>query len=387
MIRVWLTTAYYELVKYGRMKSVLVILIGLPLLLILLLGSAFDTDLKPAKVALYVADQGELSGSIGEFWNGEAIKPFVFVLKTDSGQEVEDYVTEGIADYGVYVPADFSQKVLAGEKAVWKTFSGRYAEKNVAADAVIGRYMAELNLKFAAMATLGTDAPVRIGNADARRQSLVAIGNLGNTEDRLFGETSAMQYYAAAYLIMFLLFSGMSAALALLGQKEDGTLRRLYAMPSSFRAAVFGVVTGAVMLACLQSLVVIVFTKYVYDVEWSGHYLAIAAVCLLTTAAGTGLAIIVASVAGTSKSTQTLFTILVTTMTFLSGGMMAGIQNMVGIASKLTINHWANISLRAIMSGSDAAAAWNAIGVLAAIAAVLSLIAIFRLPKVVMRHA
>ncbi|HTG68130.1 MAG TPA: hypothetical protein VL921_02640, partial [Candidatus Udaeobacter sp.] len=83
-MRVWWTTAYYELIKYSRMRSVLIILIGLPLLLILLLGSAFDTEIKPAKVALYVADQGEMKPGIDSFWNDEAIKPYIKVLKAES---------------------------------------------------------------------------------------------------------------------------------------------------------------------------------------------------------------------------------------------------------------------------------------------------------------
>jgi ABC-2 type transport system permease protein len=71
-MRAWWTTAYYELIKYSRMRSVLIILIGLPLLLILLLGSAFDTEMKPSKVALYIADQGEMRASIDSFWNDDA---------------------------------------------------------------------------------------------------------------------------------------------------------------------------------------------------------------------------------------------------------------------------------------------------------------------------
>ncbi|WP_028611174.1 ABC transporter permease [Paenibacillus harenae] len=384
-MRIWLTTAYYELVKYSRMRSVLIILIGLPLLLILLLGSAFDTEIKPAKLALYVGDQGELSASVNEFWIDDSIASYIKVIKADSEREVQDFVQEGTADYGVYVPADFSKRVMAGEKAEWQTFSGRYAEKNIAADAVVNSYMANINLQLAATAALGSGAAVQ--SAGPRDEPPLMIGTLGNPEDRLFGETSAMQYYAAAYLIMFLLYSGMSAALALLQQKEDGTLQRMYALPVSFRTVVSGILTGAVFLAALQSIVIITFTKYVYHVQWSSQFLWIALICLLTTASGVGLAIIVASIAGSAKSTQTLFSILVFTMTFVSGGMMAGIQDRIGITGKLSVNHWANESLRALMSGSDFSAVSHEIGILAVIASVLFMIAMMRLPKVVKKHA
>ena len=111
----------------------------------------------------------------------------------------------------------------------------------------------------------------------------------------MFGETTAIQYYSVAYLIMFLLYGGMTAGIALLDQKSNGTLQRMYAIPTSFRAVVFGIITGAVMLAALQAIIIILFTHYVYGVDWGGHYDLITLICLLTTTAGAGLSIIIAS--------------------------------------------------------------------------------------------
>lgn len=389
-MRAWWTTAYYELIKYSRMRSVLIILIGLPLLLILLLGSAFDTEIKPAKVALYIADQGEMRPGIDSFWNDEAIKPYIKVLKAESEGEVQDFVREGIADYGVFIPADFSKRLMAGDKANWLTYSGRYEEKNIAADTVVNGYMAKVNMRLAAVETLGLELAAEADGTDSQAaagESPITTRNLGSGDSQEFGETSAIQYYSAAYLIMFLLYGGMSGALALLNQRESGTLQRMYAIPGSFRAIVFGIIVGAVMLAALQAVVIVTFTAYVYDVEWGSHFGWIALICLFTTAAGEGLAITIASFARTRKTTQTLFTIIVFSMTFLSGGMMTGIETMVGGADKLTINHWANVSLRAIMSGTDTSAVWSEIGMLGVIALILSIIAVVRLPKVVKQHA
>lgn len=390
-MRVWWTTAYYELIKYSRMRSVLILLIGLPLLLILLLGSAFDTEIKPAKIAYFNEDQGELKPSIDAFWNDEADQPHIKVLQAKSESEVKDWVREGQADFGVFIPAIFSKLVMDGDAAKWLTFSGRYEEKNIAADAFVDRYMSNVNMKLAAMKTLGTaevsGAGAQNGNSAAAAESPIIIHNLGMGDSEFFGETSAIQYYSAAYLIMFLLYGGMSAAIALLNQKETGTLHRLYAIPHSFRMIVFGIIVGAVMLAALQAVVIVAFTTYVYDVDWGRQFGAIALICLLTTAAGAALAITIASIARTRKTTQTLFTIIVFSMTFLSGGMMTGIERMVGGANKLTINHWANESLRAIMSGTADSEVWHGIGILGLIAIALTIIAIVRLPKVVKQHA
>lgn len=389
-MRAWWTTACYELLKYSRMRSVLIILIGLPLLLILLLGSAFDTEIKPAKVALSIADQGEMRTSIDAFWAEDAIKPYIKVIMADSEGEVQDFVREGIADYGVHIPSDFSKQLKTGVTTKWLTYSGRYEEKNTAADAVVNRYMTNVNLQLAAMETLGPDYTAGSKEAvksAATGESLLSIGTLGTGDSQEFGPTTAIQYYSAAYLIMFLLYSGMSAALALLDQKESGTLQRLYTLPASFRSVVFGIFAGTMMLAALQAIIIVGFTSYVYGVAWGGCFGWITLICLFTAAAGVGLAIVIASYVRTRKTTQTLFSIIVFSMTFLSGGMMTGIENMIGGANKWTINHWANVSLRSIMSDTESANIWNEVGILGLIALILSIIAVIRLPKVVKQHA
>ncbi|WP_054028019.1 ABC transporter permease [Bacillus sp. FJAT-28004] len=386
----WWTTAYYEFIKYSRMRSVLIILIALPLLLILLLGSAFDTEIKPAKVALYHADQGEMSASIDSFWSDEAIKPYVKVLNAQSENEVRDLVREGIADYGVFIPENFSGELMAGETAKWSTFEGRYEEKNIAAAAIVNKYMATVNLQLAAMEILGPE----LGTGNHASQSQAGAGepqietkNLGTGDNQSFGKTTAIQYYSVAYLIMFLLYGGMTATIALLNQREAGTLQRMYAIPGSFRAIVFGIIFGGVMLSVLQAAIIVAFTTLVYGVEWGHNFGAIALTCLLTTIAGAGLAITISSFVRSKKTTQTLFTIIVFSMTFLSGGMITGIEKMVGGIDEFTLNHWANESLRAVMSGADTSNIWNGIGILGAIALCMTIIAVIRLPKVVKQHA
>lgn len=388
MMPAWWTAAYYELIKYARMRSVLIILIGLPLLLILLLGSAFDTEIKPAKIALYNADQGEMRASIDAFWSNEAVKPYVKVLDANSEKEVKDWIREGVADYGVSIPKNFSSELSAGETAKWSTFEGRYEEKNIAAAAFINKYMAAVNLQAAALQILGPELNAGAAQSQAPAgQSHIETKNLSSGDNQAFGKESAMQYYSVAYLIMFLLYGGMTATIALLNQREAGTLQRMYAIPGSFRAMVFGIILGGVMLAALQAAVIIAFTSFVYGVDWGNNFGAITLTCLLTTAAGAALAITISSFVRSKKSTQTLFSIIVFSMTFISGGMIPDIVKMVGGLNQWTLNHWANDALRAIMNGEGSATVWNGIAVLGAIALGITIIAVIRLPKVVRQHA
>ena len=338
---------------------------------------------------MFIADQGELRSSMDAFWSDDKIKSYIKLIAADSEKEVQSFVREGIADYGVFVPADFSTRLIAGETTKWLTYSGRYGEKNMTVEAVVNSFMVNVNLQLAAIETLGSDQAIvaETYNTQAANSSAVTVGTLGSGENKVFGETSAIQYYSVAYLIMFLLYGGMTAGIALLDQKNNGTLQRMYAIPTSFKAVVFGIITGAVMLAALQAITIILFTHYVYGVDWGGHYDLISLICLLTTTAGAALSIIIASIVGSIKTLQSIFTIFAFSMAFITGGMAAEIENMVGNANKWTINYWANVGLRGIMNETDTSLIWNDIGMLALIVFILSALAVIRLPKVVKNNA
>ncbi|MDQ0112934.1 ABC transporter permease [Paenibacillus harenae] len=388
-MRIWWTTAYYELLKYSRKKTLILILIVLPLVLIYMLGSAFDTEIKPAKVIVYNADRGELRASVDAFWSNDEIKPYVRFLAAKEEGDVQPSVTESESDYGVVIPADYSSRVLKGETVSWRTYSGRYVEKNLAVESVIDSYLTELNMQMSAQAILGPETgseQAAVGEPDAA-EPFVLVGMLGGDKNQIFRSVSAMQYYAATYLIMFLLYGGMLAAIELLNQHKNGTLQRMFTMPFSFIQLVLGIVTGSFLVAALQAIIIVLFTKFVYDVNWGTNYGWLFLISLLTTAVGAGIAIIIASFAKTVKTTQTVFGIVAFSMTFVSGGMIADIDVIIGDASKWTVNHWANEGLRAIMNGSSWSGYSQEVAILAMIAAVLSVFAMIRLPKVVKQHA
>lgn len=388
-MRIWWTTAYYELLKYSRKKSLILILIVLPLILIYMLGSAFDTEIKPAKVIVYNGDQGELRASVDAFWENDAIKPYVRLIAAEEEGDVQPSVTESESDYGVVIPTDYSSRVLSGENVSWRTYSGRYAEKNLAIESVINSYLVEVNREVAAQAVLGPEAGSgqAASGGTGSTEPFVKVGMLGVDSNQIFHSVSAMQYYAATYLIMFLLYGGMLAAIELLNQHKNGTLQRMFTLPLSFAGLVLGIITGSFLVAGLQAVIIVVFTTYAYGVDWGSNYVWLFLISLLTTAIGAGISIIIASFAKTVKTTQTVFGIVAFTMTFVSGGMIADIDVIIGDVSKWTINHWANEGLRAIMNGSGWSAYSQAVTILAIIAVALSALAVIRLPKVVKQDA
>ncbi|GAB2672226.1 ABC transporter permease [Paenibacillus thermoaerophilus] len=385
----WLTITGCELLKTARSRTVLVMLFGLPLLLIYILGQVFGSVTSaPARVAVYVEDNGPLRGQIESFWNREDLRAYVRPVWRTSAREVELEVKEGTADYGVVVPAGFSDRVASGGKAEWLAYPGRHEDRNIAARAVASRFLSELNVRLAAIAAYGPEAgPLPSAEADEDIPLVAAVlADAPPGDDALFKGLSAMQYYSAAYLIMFLLFSGMSAGIELLRSRQDGTLSRLYATPHPLPVVIGGWIGSSLALAIVQSAFIVTVTSFAFGVDWGGKFGWIALVCLLTAVASIGLALIVASFARTIQSMQTVYNILTFAMTFVSGGMVVGMGGVIEKLGHWTVNHWANEALRGIMNGETASLGTN-VGILSLIAAGLAALTAIRMRKVVDLHA
>ncbi|GGD70451.1 ABC transporter permease [Paenibacillus nasutitermitis] len=387
-MKIWYFTAYYDFVQYIRMKVVVIIMFGLPLLLIFLLGSAFSGGMKPVKIAVYNADKGAMQSSVQAFMNDPALTATAVFKSTHSETEILNGVKNGSADYGIVIPADFSEQALAGRDAYMNSYPGRGDMENRFAEALMNRFLSVIQTKQTIEAVMGgsggtTTSTSQSEASSSRVEEAIVLAELVGGSSSAFGEVSAIQYYAGSYLIMFLLYSGMPAALSLLDEKRRGTLGRLYSLPQRWSLIIAGRITSITIFAAIQSLTIIVFSWLVFGVEWGNRLGQLALVCLLASLSAVGLSLVIASIVKTEKATQSVFSIIVLLMTFLSGGMVPDLGDTVLNVGKFTVNHWAVTTIRQMMDGGADILVWKGIGILAGITVLLLTIALLRMKKVV----
>lgn len=384
----FLTAAQYQIVTLLRMPSLIVMLVLQPLVLILLLGHAFGGEMKPAKVGLYIEDTGSLSKSINEYWHSDQAAAYAVVEPTQSAEETRQSVESGRFDYGVIIREGFSADVTAGKPAQWELLPGHDDSRNIAVRAVAERYLSEMNLSQAAAINSFGNAKLTAANSMAAAPAeTILVGTLGASADHLFGTVNANQYYAVSNLIMFLLYVGLTGTIALQNEQQNFTLQRIYTQPSRFNMVVYGKLAGVVCFGIAQSVVIIAFTTFVYDVDWGNRFDLTALVCLLSIGAGIGSAIVIASFFKTIHAFRNFYNIFVFVATFLSGGMVANLDGTMGELGKFTLNYWSTKGLRGIMNGVEGTDLWMPIGVLAIIAAALLTIGAMRMSKVVKVNA
>jgi ABC-2 type transport system permease protein len=303
---------------------------------------------------------------------------------------VRERLLTGQADYGIVIPAGYAE-ASPGAAPPIAVFPGELADRNLKAESVLDGFLAQAELRRTASLVFGErweQSPASRSGQDAAYPSSggsnVAVNTLNTGSSLQFGSVSSLQYYAAAYLVMFLMFSGMSAAISTIEQKEQGTLRRLRALPIAMSHFMLGKYAGFALLAMLQSAVIVLVTRYAFGVQWGTSYGWILAVCLLTALSAIALSVILASFLPNRKSIESIFSMAVVVMTFLSGGMIPTLHPMLREAGKVTINHWANEALKSLMTGGSWSDIRTTFLMLTAIALALSAMMLVRIGRTVM---
>ncbi len=372
-----------EIRVYMRLRTGLILLFAQPLLLIFILGSALsqvfqpdDVELQPVRVVIWTEDTSSLSSQTEQFFSTMVEDD---ILRTNSVNDRSTLLTQlrnDDADFGVIIPANFSSQVAAGEEATWELVLGRDQMANQIGTIVMNRYLAQVNALQATVLTSGQPStPVTLTEKPAS-PDYVQIGSLGESGTKM----SAMQYYAAMMLVMFLLYSGMAAGISIANEKQSGTLERLLAMPIRPFTWLAGKLIGNTLLAIAQIFVVIGFTAIVYGVEWGNVWGAVA-ICILVVWISMLLAVIITRFAGNERSVTAIFNVVIVAMTFVSGGFTPQVVGLMGGVETFTINYWATDGLMNIMYDGTWAVASEQFTILAIIGLGLTGIAILVLRR------
>lgn len=381
MYRIWLV-AKTEMTRMTRIRAFYFILFVLPFVLILILGNALsgmfdmkDREIEPVQVAFVNDDAGGLQDQIRTFFAAEEVGKYVLLVPFATRKEAEASIRAGESDFGLIVPAGFSDSVLHGQKAHWEFVYGRDRVKNRTAESVLGVFVEEANTVQAANLALG---PVQAGSSGTASQAhddgaapLVKVGSLNEGGKGV----TAIQYYAAAELVMFLLYGGMFAAISLAKEREQHTLSRLNAMPVSPSVLLAGKMLGQGLLAIVQAAVMIAGTSLLYGVDWGDHWGALAALVAGTIVASMGIAMLISLFARTHKAVMAVFQTIIIFMTLVSGGFtqVSGLLERIG---HFTVSFWSFDGLNRIMLGSGIRSVADHLTVLWAIAAGLLLISV-----------
>ncbi|QAY65293.1 ABC transporter permease [Paenibacillus protaetiae] len=348
---IWLF-ALKEMKHYLRNTGTFIFMLAFPLIFMLVLGfalsDAFDSNVKMDGIKVLVNDEssGGLASAFTSFEHELASTGITFepLKDGDNGRkEVEDN------HYAVYVE-------LSDSGIMQYSSSRQMMEANIV-QGMLNAFSDKYNAA-AAVAKEGGDQEVQLylqntgTGSDYIQEQSVAPGR----------SPGAMDYYAVSMAVMIGLWGAISAVNLVRAEVTRGTSTRLMAAPVRRSEMVIGKVIGSIFVNLLCLLIIIFFSKWVFNAYWGEHLVWVIAV-LLAEAVMATLFGFAASELVKGAGARGLVMIIIQLAT-LFGGAYFPVQNigMLGTAASLSPIRWGSSALMNIIYDGNTSAAWPAIG-------------------------
>ena len=293
-----------------RDRNTLRMLFVMPVVQLIVLGYAVNTDVKRLQVDVYDADRSEASRRLTTLLGAGGY--FVPVDRVFSGADVpvwdlEERFRTGEAEMALIIPRDFSKKLQLKE---------------------------QVDLGWI---TDGTDANAgRTGTGYAsqiiRRFSNDAVGFKPNIDIRsqfMFNPEAESVYFMVPGIVATLLtmLTLMMTAMSIVREREMGTLEQVLVTPISAVTLLFGKITAFVIASMMVMGIALNVGVWWFHVPFEGSSLLLVALSLLYLLSTLGLGMFVSTITHTQQQAMFLawfFSIF----TLLTSGYLTPIANM-----------------------------------------------------------
>lgn len=322
MRQLW-TIVGFDLRQRLRDKSILIFGIAVPLALMgvlnLLLGGFDESpELGPVTVAASVPADDPLAPTIVDVLTGLDVMDVT--VKDMPADEVDDYVADGDAAVGITVDDGFAQTVSTGRQARVEIIEGD--SSGLEADVVISVVQGTVD-----QLTAGVVATVAGSAEGLSPDELATVGRTAATPSDhialIEGQASNEQLSTKGTLVagqtgLFLLFTVGFGVLALLAEREQGTMARLQSMPMRRSTVVLAKSLTGFLLGVFATSFLLTVGSLLFGVDF-GDVLAVAVLIVTAVAAATSLTFIVARVARTAEQANVMQSIVAVVLGMAGG--------------------------------------------------------------------
>jgi len=352
----------------------LAILIGMPMIIILILGSALgslggDSEMARIDVAIVNLDEGDIGMEIVEgITEGEELEELFDTRVLDDIEDAREDVEKGNLAALLVIPEDFSDKINDSKPVKMNVFidpgkeisasifqnvvrsvATRISSASVAVqtakDVLVESKMVADEKDF----TRHMDKVVKEITAD---DTLSAVGVLESDVEKE-REITELDFYGTGMTIMFLLFGSIFGAFSLVKEREEKTLSRLLITPTLKVSIIGGKMLGMFFVGAVQFSILFLFTV-ILGVYWGENLFGVFLLALGVLLAMTGLSVFFSSIAKNVRSVGAIAPLVVIVMA-LAGGSLFPISTMpewLQPIRYLTINGWALDGLFDLMKGA-----------------------------------
>lgn len=324
-----LDIALKDLRVWMRDPSAMGILLGMPALLIVILGAALggimsgggaqirvaivNLDSRPYAV---VKDQAaELEASLT---GAKRIKALFAMERTRDLKSVEKRVANGDLAAALVIPKGFSNTLGQGRvkldvlvdpgsqvsAGIWESIVRSVAVRYSTVVVVVRTTMeAVQRTNSPALAQPGgANAIVGYAISEGSRDDVFDAVKVTDTVASGSDKVGALDYYSLSMTAMFLMFGAMFGAFSTIAERAQQTMARMLASPTARESIVGGKMMGIFVLGMAQFAVLYLFTRFMLHVWWGESFAATLLVAVAEVAAVTGLATLITALAKTQRA-------------------------------------------------------------------------------------
>ncbi len=361
----WWAMVTKEFLQLRRDRVTFGMIVGIPIVQLTLFGFAINTDPKHMPTALIVADQSEFTRTFVQAMKTSEYFRIVGELPNEEAGRAA--LAQGSAQFVLTIPADFTKKLLRGERpsmvleadASDPTATGAALAASSQLVSVVARK--DLTGPYAALA--GTPPPFDVD------------------VHRLYNPESITQYNIVPGLMGVILTMTlvMMTGLAITRERERGTMENLLAMPLTPLEVMTGKIVPYIAIGLIQASIILLAARFMFGVPFVGSITALYGASLIFIACNLTVGITLSSLARNQlQAMQLTFFYFLPNM--LLSGFMFPFRGMPEwaqwIGSALPLTYFNRIVRGILLKGNDWPDLWPSVWPLLVFALVVMLIAV-----------
>ena len=346
----WAAMLVKEFRQLARDRVTFAMIVGIPIIQLTLFGFAINTDPKHMPTAVISSDRSEFTRSLVSALSTSEY--FRIVADTPDEAEARSALTRGTAQFVVTIPADFTTKLLRGDRPTV------LIEADASDPTAIGAATAAITQLAPVVSRKDLTGPLAY-LASKPQPFDVAVHRLYNPE-------SLTQYNIVPGLmgVILTMTMVMMTGLAITRERERGTMENLLAMPLTPLEVMTGKIVPYIAIGLIQATIILLAARYVFHVPFVGSLLTLFISALLFIACNLTVGITVSSLAQNQLQAMQL-TFFYFLPNILLSGFMFPFRGMPEwaqwIGSVLPLTHFNRLVRGILLKGADWPDLWLSI--------------------------
>ncbi|MGU3779325.1 ABC transporter permease [Burkholderia metallica] len=279
----WWSIVLKEFLQLRRDRVTFAMIVGVPIIQLALFGFAINTDPKHLPTAVIVADSSPFARSFIAAMRNSAYFDIVQTLPDEAAGR--HALARGDVQFVLNVPADFSRRLLRGERPSLLVEAD--ATDPVATASAIGA------LPGLVQPVADKDLTGPLAHLNGRPAAFDVVLH------RLYNPEGITQYNVVPGLmgVILTMTMVMMTGLAITRERERGTMENLLATPVRPIEVMTGKIVPYVLIGLIQVSIIVAAARFVFDVPFVGSVFAIYLSALLFIAANLTVGITLSSLA------------------------------------------------------------------------------------------